>query len=89
MPSSSMAVYAGNWGFLKGVLTAFGYRIVLVQPKVWQAALGLGSATGMSKTEWKNKLKNRAEQLYPDIKVTLATADALLIYEAAKQGKLG
>lgn len=89
MPSSSMAVYASNWGFIKGALTAFRYRIVLVPPKKWQAALGLGSKTGLTTTVWKNKLKQRAEQLYPNIKVTLATADALLIAEAAKQGKLG
>jgi hypothetical protein len=89
MPSSSMAVYASNWGFINGCLTTSGYRIVIVPPKKWQAALGLGKATGMTKTEWKNKLKNRAEQLFPHIKVTLATADALLMYEAARLGKLG
>ncbi len=84
-----MAIYAGNWGFIRGVLTALGYRIVLVGPKAWQKALSLGTATGMSKTEWKNKLKNRAEQLYPGIKVTLTTADALLILEAARRGLIG
>jgi hypothetical protein len=90
MPSSSMATYAGNWGFIRGVLTAFGYRIVVVHPKTWQKALGLGSAKDCaSKTVWKNKLKNRAEQLFPDIKVTLATADALLILEAARRGLIG
>lgn len=89
MPSSAMAVYASNWGFIKGVLTALKYRIVLVPPKKWQAALGLGTTTGMNRTEWKNKLKQRAEQLFPNIKITLATADALLILEAARQGKLG
>lgn len=89
MPSSAMAVYASSWGFLKGVLTTNKYRIVLVPPKKWQAALGLGRATGLSKTQWKNKLKQRAEQLFPQIKVTLATADALLIYEAAKRGLIG
>ena len=89
MPSSSMAVYASNWGFLKGVLTAHKYRIILVPPKKWQSALGLGSATGLTKTEWKNKLKNMAQQLYPNLSVTLSTADAILIYEAAKRGALG
>lgn len=89
MPSSAMATYASNWGIIKGILTALRYRIVLVPPKKWQAALGLGSRGPMTTTEWKNKLKQRAEQLYPQIKVTLATADALLILEAAKQGKLG
>lgn len=89
MPSSSMATYAGNWGFLKGALIALNYRIVIVPPKTWQKALGLGTAKGMSKTEWKTKLKNRAEQLFPGVKVTLATADALLILEAARRGLLG
>lgn len=89
MPSSSMATYASNWGFIKGVLTALGYRIVIVPPKKWQKALGLGSAKPhANKTAWKNHLKNRAEQLFPNIKVTLATADALLMYEAARQGLL-
>ncbi len=84
MPSSAMASYAGNYGFLKGVLTALRWKIVLVPPKEWQKKLGLGKAKGLTKTEWKNKLKQRAEELYPNIKVTLATADALLILEAAK-----
>jgi hypothetical protein len=89
MPSSSMAVYASNWGIIKGILIARGYRIILVPPKAWQKHLGLGSAKGMSKTDWKNKLKQRAQQLYPKINVTLATADALLILECARRGLLG
>lgn len=86
MPSSSMAVYASNWGFIKGVAMSLGYKLVLVPPKKWQKALGLGSAAGMKRSEWKNKLKQRAEQLFPQIKVTLFTADALLMYEAANKG---
>lgn len=90
MPSSSMATYAGNWGFIRGILTALGYRIVLVPPKKWQKALGLGDAKSHgSKTAWKNHLKNRAEQLFPNVTVTLANADALLILEAARRGLLG
>lgn len=84
MPSSAMAVYASNFGFIKGVLTALKWRIVLVPPKSWQKSLGLGKAKGLTKTEWKNKLKQKAEELFPTIKVTLATADALLILEAQK-----
>jgi hypothetical protein len=88
MPSSSMAAYASSWGFLRGVIVAKQIRLVLVPPQKWQKALGLGSSRGMSKTEWKNKLKNMAEQLNPHLKVTLATADALLICEAARKGLL-
>ena len=89
MPSSSMAVYASNHGFIEGVLTALDFRIVMVPPKKWQKALGLGAATGLTKTVWKNKLKTRAQQLYPQVTVTLATADALLICEAARRNLLG
>lgn len=90
MPSSAMAIYASNHGFLEGALTALGCRIVIVPPKLWQKVLGLGSTKShANKTAWKNFLKNRAEQLFPHIKVTLATADALLILEAARRGLIG
>lgn len=83
MPSSAMAVYASSWGFCKGVLMSLGYSVILVNPKDWQKKLSLGSASGMTKTEWKNKLKGEAQRFYPDQAVTLATADALLILRAA------
>lgn len=90
MPSSSMATYAGNFGFLRGVAMTHGHRLILVPPKKWQKALGLGEPKSYgSKTEWKNHLKNRAGQLFPHIQVTLATADALLILEAARRGLIG
>lgn len=85
MPSSAMAVYASSWGCCKGILMALGYSLVLVSPKEWQKKLGLGAATGLSKTEWKNKLKGEAQRIYPDQDVTLATADALLILRAAEK----
>jgi hypothetical protein len=89
MPSSAMATYASNWGIIIGALLAFKFRIVEVPPKLWQKVLGLGTSKGMSKTEWKNKLKGLAQKLYPNLTVTLKTADALLILEAAKRGGLG
>lgn len=83
-PGSAMFKFGRNFGFILGCLQTLGYRIELVRPQKWQKALGLGTSTGMTKTEWKNKLKQRAQQLYPGIKVTLQTADALLLLEYAK-----
>lgn len=80
MPSSAMATYASNWGVLKGMLMALKFQLVLVTPQVWQKALGLGTSKGLSKTEWKNKLKSEGQRLYPDVKITLANADAALIF---------
>jgi hypothetical protein len=37
--------------------------------------------------EWKNKLKAEAQRRFPKQKVTLANADALLIYEWARETK--
>lgn len=89
MPSSSMAIYASNYGKLLGMLLALRYRIVLTKPQAWQKSLALGNGKAMGKTAWKNKLKSEAERLFPCVKVTLATADALLILEAAKRGHIG
>lgn len=89
MPSSAMAVYASSWGLIKGMLMALEYEVILVKPQDWQKALGLGTSKGMTKTEWKNKLKGEAQRLYPGVPITLATADALLLLRAARNGKIG
>lgn len=47
---------------------------------------------GESKSQWKNRLKAKAQQLFPSVEVTLATADALLIALYCKrkyEGTLG
>ena len=85
-PASSAFKFGRNFGFTLGVLQTLGVRVELVRPQKWQKALGLGSASGCaSKTEWKNKLKASAQRLYPHLKPTLATADALLILDYARR----
>jgi hypothetical protein len=83
IPGSAVFVMARNFGQIEGLLAAFRVPTQLVTPQAWQKAHGLGTSKGMSKTQWKNKLKARAQSLYPEEKVTLATADALLILNAA------
>jgi len=84
IPSSAVFVMARNYGQLEGVVAAFQVPVVHVRPQVWQKALGLGDSKGGTKTQWKNKLKARAQDLFPEEHVTLKTADALLIYHAAQ-----
>jgi len=79
-PGSAMFTFGRNFGFILGVLTCLGARIVLVRPQKWQGFLSLGTSEG-NRTKWKNKLKAKAQNLYPAIPVTLSTADALLILE--------
>lgn len=80
-PGSAMFNFGRGFGFLLGVSMTLGYRIVMVRPQTWQKALGLGNSKGMTKTEWKNKLKAEAQRRFPKLSVTLSTADALLILE--------
>lgn len=87
-PGSAMFQFGANCGFILGALAALHVRTELVRPQAWQKALGLGtSKSHASKTAWKNHLKGRAQQLYAGQKVTLKTADALLILEFANQTK--
>jgi len=82
-PGSAMFTFGRNFGQILGVCAALGIPVELVKPQKWQKALGLGNSSGMTKTQWKGKLKARALQLYPNNKVTLKVADALLIHHAA------
>ena len=79
-PGSAMFKFGEGYGFLKGVIQALGIKLELVRPQIWQKSFGLGTASRCaSKTEWKNKLKAEAQRRFPQLRVTLATADALLI----------
>lgn len=85
-PGSAMFNFGMGFGFLKGVTMALGARLELVRPQVWQKPLRLGTAASCAnKTAWKNKLKAEAQRRFPGIKVTLQTADALLLLEYARK----
>ncbi len=70
----------GNYMQLRMALTAADIPFEDTKPRVWLRALGIPPR---KKTEndrqWKNRLRAKAQQLYPKLKITLATADALLI----------
>lgn len=84
MSGSSMATMFRNYGRIEGLLAAYGARIEYLPPKKWQQALGLGEKKTHG-PRWKAHLKGRAQALYPQLTVTLKTADALLILEAGRK----
>jgi len=65
--------FGRGYGNLEMALTAAGIPFERVRPQVWQKAMGC-----MTKGN-KNISKRKAQELFPDKKVTHATADALLI----------
>jgi len=82
VPSSSIFTLAKNYGWILGFLHATSIPTHLVRPQVWQKGLaGVRAAKGAAK---KRVLKDHAARLFPELRPTLATADALLILHYAK-----
>jgi len=80
IPSSTTAVLFQNVGRVEGAAVALGYSLHRVPPKVWQEPLGLGGRKSVdTQAQWKRKLRGKAEELYPTLDITLATADAVLV----------
>jgi len=79
LPGARMFRLGENCGVIRGIFSGLYIKTVLVRPQEWQGALGLKKEKGMEQSAWKRELKQAAQELYPDIKVTLKTADALLI----------
>ncbi len=80
---SAMFNFGKGYGWLEMALIACKIKTVTVTPQKWQKHYQLGSSSTCTHTEWKNKLKAKAQQLFPSLgkKVTLVTCDALLIAE--------
>jgi hypothetical protein len=83
-PGFHMFSLGENFGAIQGILAAHRVRTVLVRPQKWQKFFALGTRSACkSDNEWKNKLKAEAQRRFPQLNVTLATADALLLLDYA------
>lgn len=68
-----------NFGFIVGMSRSLGFATHLVKPREWQRGLQGLNTKGLGYTDRKRMLKDNALRLYPDLKITHATADAVLI----------
>ena len=73
--------FGKGYGGLRMALIALKIPFYDITPLSWQKIFVPSKTKTESKTQHKNKLKAKAQQLYPDYKITLATCDALLIAE--------
>tara|TARA_R100000655_G_scaffold75875_1_gene114826 strand:+ start:803 stop:1258 length:456 start_codon:yes stop_codon:yes gene_type:complete len=88
MPGQGVAStfkFGESFGMLLGLMTATGIPFEKVRPAIWCKEFGLKRGEGESNTDWKNRHKQLAQELFPDIDVTHATADALLIAEYCRR----
>lgn len=75
---SSTFKFGVSFGALSMALDALGIRYDLVSPQMWQSRLGCRSKGD------KNVTKHAAQRRFPDVRVTHAVADALLLAEYAR-----
>lgn len=79
----SMFTFGNGYGHLEQVLADFRIRTVKVRPSQWEKMLSLTDKKGTSKADHKRRLRDKAQQLFPNIKVTAVNQDSLLISEYA------
>lgn len=86
----AMFTFGTNYGALEYACVREGFKTFLVSPQKWQRSVGMSGIKKqlVSQSQWKNTLKEKAQKLFPHEKVTLKTADALLIYYAAHKNKI-
>ena len=78
----SSFTFGKGFGFLVGCLTVLKIPFEFVTPNTWQKALSCQSHGD------KNVTKAKAQQLFPQLKIIHANADALLIAEYGRRKKL-
>jgi len=93
---TSMFTFGRNYQAMRSAFLAARVPFDDVTPRTWQKAIGIsprkkvGKKFVETKTQFKNRLKAKARQLYPNTDITLATCDAVLIahYAMLKYGEI-
>ena len=80
-----MFVFGKGVGHLEMALLAAGIRCEQVTPVKWMGEMGMRKKGGESRPQFKNRLKALAQRLFPNVKVTLKNADALLLAEYGRR----
>jgi len=82
MPGQGVASsfkFGMNYGSLRALLVSNEIPFEESTPQKWMKFFSMKKEKTESKTDWKNRLKGKAQQFFPKTVVTLAVADALLI----------
>lgn len=95
MSKGSIFTFGWGYGGLRMALLAAGIGFEEVAPQKWQKFMGVRDQTGarmledVDTTAKKNRHKARAQELFPNVKVTHKIADALLIAEYGRRLAVG
>ena len=79
MSTVAVSTFMKNVGHIEMALTAAHIPFEKVTPQKWMKFYGMKKDKNETKTEWKKRLREKLQQLMPDLKVTNNNADAYLI----------
>jgi Holliday junction resolvasome RuvABC endonuclease subunit len=79
MGVTSVSVFMKNVGHIEMALLALGIPFKEVTPQTWMKHYGMKKEKTESKTQWKQRLRERLQRIMPEFRVTNNTADAMLI----------
>lgn len=85
MGASTSFTFGENNGFIRGILVATMIPYEEKTPQTWQKLFGMKKEKNEAQPDYKRRLKQKAEELFPDLKITADMADALLIAEFTKR----
>jgi hypothetical protein len=83
--AKSNFTFGYNIGILEASLSFTKIPYQDVTPAAWMKSYMMKRDKDESSTQWKNRLKQRAQEIFPDQKVTLWNADAFLIAEFCRR----
>lgn len=85
MTGSAMATMFGTFQLAVGICVGLSIQPMLIAPVKWQNRVECRNRERLETTAWKNKLKARARELYPNFdNLTLWNSDAVLIAHATR-----
>lgn len=77
--------FGKNLGMLLGILAALDVPYRELQPRAWQAAMGIPVKGAKTDSQHKNLMRARAQQLFPAENIILAKSDSILIAEYGRR----
>jgi hypothetical protein len=84
VPGSAMFNFGDGFGYIRGLLAGYRIETRLIRPQEWQA--GIPGVRGQKeKAVRKRALKEHAARLFPALKVTLKTSDALCLADFGRR----
>lgn len=85
MGGSPMFNFGAGFGHIQMALLACKIQTEEVTPQKWQKEFQLGTKGKSTTSVWKNKLKAKAQQLYPSVNMNLMISDSILIMEYGRR----